>query len=136
MDNPDARDCGQLQITGDLAVFAPEGKVTLQQGVELIRAAIARAVKQESPYLLINILGLHGYGMPSLGERYFMSHAWASEANGKIVLAVVVPAEKIDPEKFGSKVIKTLGTMNDIFPTLPQALEWLRDQGCTGAGRK
>src|ERR1700722_16037652 len=93
-----------FQMQEGFAVFRPTGRVSLQQGVEMVTAAIEAAREQGIRKLMVVIPGISVFPSPSLGARYFFVQEWARAARGKVAVAMVAPAEMIDPQKFGVKV--------------------------------
>lgn len=117
---------GKIEVNGDCAFYRPAGKVTLEQGEELVDQAIAFAREHRIPKLLINCTNLIGFPSPTLPQRYFMVRGWAKTAQSSVQVAMVVRPEMIDPEKFGITVAHNAGLKADVYPTEPEALAWLQ----------
>jgi hypothetical protein len=111
-----------------IAIFRPIGRRTLQQGVQLLREAIARANAQRIAKLMLVITEVTGYEVPSLAMRSWMVPEWADAAGGSVSVAVVCRPEYIDPQKFGIRVATSLGMVADVFESEDEAIGWLRDQ--------
>jgi len=111
-----------------IAVFRPVGRRTLQQGIVLLRDAIARANAQRIDKLMLVITEVTGYEVPSLAMRSSMVRQWADAAGGRVCVAVVCRPEYIDPQKFGIKVATSLGMVADVFESEGEAADWLRGQ--------
>ena len=106
--------------------FRPVGEVSLQQGIELVTAALTAARQQGIRQLLVNTTGLTGFASPSLGSRYFFVHEWARAAQGQVSVAMVARPEMIDPQKFGVAVATSAGLTTDVFTSEAEAVAWLR----------
>ena len=117
---------GKIEVTGDCAYYRPAGKVTLEQGAELVDQAIAFARERRIPKLLINCTELIGFPSPTLPQRYFMVRGWAKTTQGLVQVVMVARPELIDPEKFGITVARNAGLRADVYPTEPEALAWLQ----------
>jgi hypothetical protein len=74
---------------------------------------------------MINATGLTGIPIPNLVDRFLMVEEWAQRAQSMVVVALVVHAEYIHPEKFGVKVARDLGLMADVYTAEDEALTWL-----------
>ena len=118
---------GKIVVTGDCAYYRPAGKVTLEQGAELVDQAIAFARDRRIPKLLINCTELVGFPSPTLPQRYFMVRGWAKTAQGLVQVVMVIRPEMIDPEKFGMTVARNAGMMADVYTTELEALAWLQN---------
>ena len=76
-------DLPSFQILSDHAAYRPAGRVTLEEGVRMITAAISRARERKQRNLLIDITGLTGFESPGLGRRYFLMEEWARVARAE-----------------------------------------------------
>lgn len=107
------------------AEYRPSGRVTLDQGVQLVTSAIAFARKQQVRRLLVVTAGLTGVVPPTLSARYLMMQTWATTAKGLVKVAVVTRPEMVDPQKFGVTVAANFGLTFNIFIAEEEALAWL-----------
>ena len=114
-----------LEIRGDTCYFRPCGKSSLVEAVDLISCSIASCRARKIQKLLVNATGLTGISAPTLVDRFLMIEAWALEAKGVVMVALVIQPEYIEPRKFGSKVAEHLGWMAEVFSSEMDALEWL-----------
>jgi len=119
---------GDIEVSGDCAYYRPAGKLTLEQGAELVDQAIAFARDHRLPKLLVNCTNLIGFPSPSLPQRYFMVRGWATTAQGLVRVAMVARPEMIDPEKFGITVARNAGLTAEVYPTEPEAVAWLQSR--------
>ena len=55
-----------------------------------------------------------------------MVRQWLEASKGMLKIAFVVPADFIDPEKFGVVAAANFGITADVFTTEDDALDWLR----------
>ena len=56
-----------------------------------------------------------------------MIREWVNASEGKLKIAVVVPAVFIDPEKFGVVAAANFGMSADVFTSEAEAMSWLRN---------
>jgi hypothetical protein len=108
--------------------FRPVGKITLPDAISLITRAIKFTRDRQCPKLLVNALGLTGYAMPTLSDRYFAGRTWAAAAEKVVSAVLVIPPEMIDPEKFGVIVARNAGMNAEVFSTEAEAQRWLTSQ--------
>jgi hypothetical protein len=113
------------EIREGVCRFTPQGEYSLIDAVELITGAIAYCRDRRIDKLLVNVTGLVGIPVPSLVDRFLMVEEWAREAKGMVSMVLVVPAEYIDPERFGMKVAADLGMVAEIRTSEADALKWL-----------
>ncbi len=103
--------------------------MSLHQAVQLVTAAITSAREQRIPKLLVDASGLTDLDPPNIGSRYFFVHEWGNAAGGAVRIALVVPPEMIDRQKFGITVAANVGLVSDVFSSEPAALAWLQSIG-------
>ena len=122
-----------LEVRGRLGVLRPRGRHSLVEAVELVSGAIAYCRNRGVPMLLVDGTGLEDLPIPTLVDRFLMVEEWAQEADGLVVVAMVVPPEYIHPRKFGVKVALSFGLMCDVHTSEADALAWLSANGGDGA---
>jgi len=115
-----------FEILPDHAVYRPAGRVTLEEAIRMVTAAITHAREQQQRNLLIDITGLTGFESPSLARRYFFMEEWARASRAYVRLAMVARPEMIDPQKFGITVAANNSQTADVFASTDEALAWLR----------
>ena len=115
-----------FQVFPDHAEYRPVAEVTLPQGVDLITAAINHAREHRQCNLLIDITSLTGFESPSLTTRYYFMEEWAGAARAFVRVAVVAPADMIDPRRFGITVAANNNLTANVFTSATEALAWLR----------
>ena len=109
----------------DCGIYRPEGSVSFEEAVALVRGAIAAARENQVRDLLVDTRLLTGFASPDTFERFLMAVEWAEEARAGVRLAMVARAEMIDPQKFGVLVAINRGLMSNIFTTEVEARSWL-----------
>ena len=114
-----------IKVVDECAFCRPEGQTTLEDAVTLVERAIVYARENKIPKLFFNGLQLNGIRSPSLPERYFISRQFATVAQGRVQMALVIHPHLIDPERFGIKVARNAGMNADVFDNEPDALAWL-----------
>ncbi|MGA2446770.1 MAG: hypothetical protein ABSG50_15250 [Opitutaceae bacterium] len=114
-----------FEILENHAVFRPTGEVSLEQVVQLAKAAVVFAREQHVRKLLVDMTGATGYASPSVTERYYIGKEWARAAESSIRVACVARPNVIDPQKFEVLVAKNVGAVGDIFESEEEALAWL-----------
>lgn len=114
-----------LGLREGICRYRPRGECSLTETVDLIKKAIAYCRDQRVAKLLVDVTGLTGVAIPSLIDRFLMAEEWAEEAQGMVVVVLVVHSEYIHPEKFGVRVAAHFGLMLDVYTSATDALEWL-----------
>ncbi len=114
-----------FEVVGKRAVFRPVGTVTLEGAISLVEQAIERARAAGAVELLVNVTGLSGFLAPSLSARFALAERWSKAAAMCVRLAVVAPAEWLDPERFGVVVMANRGFITTAVETEEEAVAWL-----------
>jgi hypothetical protein len=112
-------------VVDGVCTFRPRGEASLVELVDFVRATIAYARGHRFRKLLIDTTGLSGVPIPTLVDRFLVAEEWASEADGTVVVALVVEPRYIHPKKFGVKVARDLGLIIDVHTSEAEALDWL-----------
>ena len=107
------------------ARFRPEGSPSPQDALMMSVAAITFAREQQISHLLVDITRLTGITPPTTLERYTAASAFAQAARGTVKVAVLVPAETVDPERFAVTVANNRGMNVNVFTSDAEALRWL-----------
>ena len=92
-----------FHLEPDYGYSCPEGKVSLQEGIDLVSGAIACCADQQVRKLLVNTTGLTGYAAPTMSDHFFLAGQLSKAAKSVVRIAVVLRPELIDPGKFGSR---------------------------------
>ena len=114
-----------MEVVDGICRVRPHGLCTLVEAVELVKSAIAHCRGRHIGKLLFNAKGLRGVPIPSLVDRFLIVEEWAFAASGMVVVALVVHAEYIHPERFGMVVAGDLGLTCDVYTSEDDALQWL-----------
>ena len=114
-----------LEVVEGICQFRPRGESSLVEAVDLINSAIAYCRDRRIGKLLVDGTGLVGVPVPSLVDRFLMVEQWAQEARSMVIVALVVHAEYIHPEKFGVRVAADFGLISDVYTSETDALRWL-----------
>jgi hypothetical protein len=107
------------------AVYHPAGRVTFDEAVALVRAAIGVACSGRAKDLLVDTRALTGFASPDTFQRFLAAVSWAEQAEGRLRLAMVARPEMIDPRKFGVTVAGNRGLISNIFTSDAEARHWL-----------
>ena len=114
-----------FRIEGGRAFYHPTGSVSFNEGVAMVRSAIAATRSSGVRELLVDVRSLTGFDPPTISKRFDAVEEWSREARGVVRLAMVAPFEMIDPQKFGVTVGANRGLISNIFPTEAEACAWL-----------
>jgi len=114
-----------VEIVDGICEVRPRGEYSLVEAVEIVTRTIAYCRDRGIPKLLVDGTGLVGLPIPSLVDRFLMVEEWAQEAQSMVVVALVVPAEYIHPQKFGVRVAADFGLVADVYTSETDALRWL-----------
>ena len=117
-----------MEIEKGYARFRPEGHGSLQEAVELVGQAIAFCYEHEIPKLLVDTTQLTGFLPPTITDRFFIAQNWAQKAKSMVIVAMVVPPEVIDPEKFEVLAAANAGQRAETFTSESETLAWLLSQ--------
>ncbi len=115
-----------FEMMENYAICRPIGSVSLNQGVEMVTAAITFSRERKICKLLMITSGLTGFDSPSLFTRYAFFAEWAHASGGFVRVAIVARPEMIDSEKFGVTVGLNRGLKSDVFTSEEEALAWLQ----------
>ena len=105
--------------------YRPQGTVSFDKAVALIRGAIAAALRNQVRGLLVDTTALDGFASPDTFDRFLAVVEWADEGSGGLRLAMVARAEMIHPQKFGVLVAANRRLVSNIFATEAEARAWL-----------
>jgi hypothetical protein len=114
-----------LKIETAYAVYRPTGEVTFKEAIGLVSQGIRHCVQNNIPRVLIDTSGLTGFKPPDTMDRYVMGEEWAAASAGAIIVAMVVRAELMDPQRFGLIVARNRGMSGEVFTSESEAISWL-----------
>ena len=118
-----------LDCVDGIALFRPAGSMPLAAAVTLVEKAIREARRRQCMGLMVLVTSLSGFGPPSIAARHEMMRRWARAADARLKLALVIPPEFFDPERFGEISAANFGLAGKGFLTEAEALAWLREPG-------
>jgi hypothetical protein len=110
---------------GNFGRYAPKGDVTLETAIEMISRVIEYARSNSIPGLLIDTRELRGFPRPSVVDRYWFVREWASQAAGKVVIAMVQRPDMIDSDQIGVTMASNAGLTANVFVDETAARNWL-----------
>ena len=116
-----------LDCEDGIASFRPAGSMPLAAAVTLVETAIREARRRQCTGLMVLVTSLSGFGSPSIAARHEMMRRWARAADARLKLAMVIPPEFFDPERFGEISATNFGLAGKGFLTEAEALAWLRE---------
>ena len=116
-----------LDCVDGIALFRPAGSMPLAAAVTLVETAIREARHRQCMGLMVLVTSLSGFGPPSIAARHEMMRRWARAADARLKLALVIPPEFFDPERFGEISAANFGLAGKGFLTEAEALAWLRE---------
>lgn len=111
---------------GDVATYRLPTGLNLRESGELVLEAIARAVAERQPSLLIDVRAYDGPS-PEAGARHELMRGWAAAAEGRVKVAMVLQERHVDPERFGVVAAGNFGLEANVFTDERSAVRWLRD---------
>ena len=114
-----------FEVIGKRAFYRPTGKVSFEQAVDLVAAAMKQARELDMQSLLVNTLGFTGMNAPTIFARHDMAVKWAENAGSRLHVALVARPELIDPQKIGVLMAQNRGVSADVFTSEPPAISWL-----------
>jgi hypothetical protein len=114
-----------FEIVATRGFYHPVGRVTFEQGVELITKALLRARALGLDDIVVNITGLSGFEVPGVFERYDMVTKWVKCVRTFLRVAFVAQREHIDSQKIGMLIAQNRGLSADVFASEAAALAWL-----------
>lgn len=114
-----------FEIVGKRGFYRPVGKVSFEQAVNIVAAAMRFARSQALQSLLINTNGFSGLTPPSIFARHDLAVKWAEAAGAQLHVALVARPELVDPDKIGVVMAQNRGVSGDVFRTEAAALTWL-----------
>ena len=114
-----------FEVVGKRAFYRPSGKVSFEQAVDLVAAAMKQARDLDMQSMLINTSGFTGMSPPTIFARHDMATKWAENAGSRLHVAVVARPEFIDPQKIGVLMAQNRGVSAEVFTSEPPAISWL-----------
>lgn len=106
----------------------PTGKMSLQEAVDRVCAAIDFCRDKGVGRLLMDGSLAGGFPAPSVVERYWIARAFADKARARVTVSFVLQPYLLDPARFGVTVAANYGMRTNAFATVAEALPWLLNQ--------
>ncbi len=106
------------------AFYRPVLSANFHDALQLCIQAVSWAREQGCADMLVNVYGILGLENITTFMRYEIAVAWA-QAAGSLRVALVVPDELMDPQKFAMLMAHNRGVNGDVFITEAEALRWL-----------
>jgi len=110
---------------GRRGFYRPSARVSFEQAVEMVAAAMRKARALGLTDLLVNTKGLVGFGHPSIFARHHLAVEWARSAGASLRVAVIARPDIIDPQKIGALMAQNRGVAGDVFTNEAEGLAWL-----------
>ena len=117
-----------FEQVGTRGFYRPNGNASFETAVDLVAAAMAFARDSGCVDLLVNVFGFTGVQPPTVFARYDLAVKWARNAGSKMRVAVVSPAELIDPQKIGLLMAQNRGVNGNVFTNEAEGIAWLNAQ--------
>jgi len=117
-----------VEVSDGIFQLRLSGECSLVEAVELITDEIAFCRERGVAKLLVEATGLIGVPIPSLVDRFLIAEEWAQQAEGMVVVVLVVQHEYIHPEKCGVRVAADFGLTLDVYTSETEAMKWLSGQ--------
>jgi hypothetical protein len=114
-----------FESVGTRGFHRPVGVMTFEQAIERVAQGMLHARSIGLTELVSNTIGLTGFPRPTVVGRYAFATRWAECGGGVLRLAIVAPAESIDPQKIGVVMARNRGLDTDVFTSEPAAVAWL-----------
>lgn len=118
----------RFTVVGHRGLYRPQEEVTLEQAIALLGKATEHAHSLGLRELLLNGSGFTGYQQPSILDRYQFISTLANIAAGAMRIAIVLPEQVIDPQRFGTLVATNRGLDANVFNNEEAAVAWLDGQ--------
>lgn len=115
-----------LEKMDGFAVLRPVGTLNFTEAVQAVARAIAQVRDEGIGKLLVVGTQVSGFDPPSIAERHQMMREWADIAEGRVIMAMVMHAAFIDPERFGVMAARNFGFSMNVFESESEAIAWLR----------
>ena len=113
-----------VERIGPRAFYRPVLSANFHDALQLCIQAVSWAREQGCADMLVNVYGILGLENITTFMRYEIAVAWA-QAAGSLRVALVVPDELMDPQKFAMLMAHNRGLNGDVFITEAEALRWL-----------
>ena len=113
-----------VERIGTRAFYRPVLSASFHDALKLCTAAVNWAREQGCADMLVNVRGISGMEMITPFMKYEVAVSWAQSA-GNMRIALVVPDELMDPNKFALLMAQNRGVNGDAFTMEADAMQWL-----------
>lgn len=110
----------------EYAVFAPDGAMELEKGIEFVTRTIAYCRSKNIRGLIVDVRGAIGLKNPSVAEKFWYTQDWAKAAGSDVAVALVANRDLIDPTKIGVTMAENAGLRSHVFDNMEDAVVWLK----------
>ena len=113
-----------VERIGQRAFYRPVLEAGFEEALGLFATAIEWARDQKCTDMLVSACGISGIESLTTFMRYELAVRWAQSA-GALRVALVVPENLMDPQKFAMLMAHNRGVNGDVFTSEAEALKWL-----------
>jgi hypothetical protein len=124
-----------FEIIGKRGFYRPVGRVSFEQGTDMIMVAITAARSLKLGSLVVNALELTGHAPPTVFGRHALAVKLAQSAGSELIVAFVVRPEMIDPQRIGIVMAHNRGVTGEVFTSEASALAWLDTRATRPPGK-
>jgi hypothetical protein len=121
---PDLTQPEFVERIGQRAFYRPVLAASFHDALGLCMAAVRWAREAGCGDMLVNVYGITGIESITTFMRYEVAVSWA-QAAGTLRVALVVPENLMDPQKFAMLMAHNRGVNGDVFTNEAEALQWL-----------
>ena len=113
-----------VERIGSRAFYRPVLSASFHDALQRCLAAVTWAREQGCADMIVNVRGISGMEAITAFMKYEVAVGWAQSA-GTMRVALVVPDELMDPNKFALLMAQNRGANGDAFTNEADALQWL-----------
>lgn len=115
-----------IEMRDGYALFRATNEMSFDDVVEAVTSAIVSARAQGTRKLLIDISRVAEFDPPRHGHGHLFTNAWATAAQGLVLIAIVTERRENEASNNGVSVERSLSVVGNVFSTEKAAIEWLR----------
>ena len=123
---PDKSILERVSFDQEYAVFAPEGAMDLQTGIEFVTRTIEYCRSENIRGLIVDVRGVLGLKTPTIAEKFWYTQDWAKAAGPDVAVALVANRDLIDPTKIGVTMAENAGLRSHVFDNMEDAVVWIK----------
>ena len=114
-----------FETVGTRAFYRPIEEVSFERALDMCVGAINAARELGLFDIVVNSLGLSGFGPPDVFARYTMATRFVESAGSSLRVAIVARPEIMDPQKIALLMMQNRGVDCECFTNEAEALKWL-----------